>query len=125
VPGGRAIKHHAAIRLDLRRVETIKDDDGKVVGDRIRARVVKNKVAVPFRTAELDLLYGQGIDRAGELLDLGLTQGLVMRSSAGYRFGSTLLGSGREDVRRFLRDDPKLAGRLHQQLSSSRKGQAA
>ena len=119
VPGGRALKHHAAVRLDLRRVEAIMGDDGQVVGDRIRARVVKNKVAAPFRSAELDLLFGQGIDRAGELLDLGLTCGLISRvRSGGYRFGSSRLGSGHEAARQFLRNHPDLAGRLHRQLAS-------
>jgi recombination protein RecA len=127
VPGGRAIKHHAAVRLDLRRIEAIKDADGQVIGDRIRARVVKNKVAAPFRAADLDLLFGQGIDRAGELLDLGLTHGLIKRTTAGYCFGSSRLGAGREDARRFLRDHPDLADRLHTQLIGAlpRGGRAA
>jgi recombination protein RecA len=126
-PGGRALKHHAAIRLDLRHIEAIKDADGQVVGDRIRARVVKNKVAVPFRTAELVVRYGQGIDRAGELLDLGLDHGAIKRTGTGYRFGSSRLGSGREETRQFLHDHPDLAGRLRTQLTSTlaRGGQAA
>jgi recombination protein RecA len=118
VPGGRALKHHAAVRLDLRRIEAIKGDDGQVVGDRIRVRVVKNKVAAPFRTAELDLIFGQGIDQAGELLDLGLACGSIKRTSAGYRFESVRLGAGREDARQFLGGHPDLAGRLHAQLTS-------
>ena len=127
VPGGRALKHHAAIRLDLRRIETIKGDDGQVIGERIRVRVVKNKLAAPFRTVELALRFGQGIDRQSELLDLGLAYGAIKRTRAGYRFGSARLGAGREDARRFLSDDLELAGRLRAQLTSDlpRGGQAA
>jgi recombination protein RecA len=127
VPGGRALKHHAAVRLDLRRVETIKADDGQVVGERIRVRVVKNKVAAPFRSAELALRFGQGIDQADELLGLGLAGGLIQHSRASYRFGSVRLGTGYEAARQYLDEHPDLAGRLHRQLTSKlpRGGQAA
>jgi recombination protein RecA len=117
VPGGRALKHHAAVRLDLRVRKPLKDG-GQVIGSRVRVRVVKNKLAAPFRAAELDLLFGQGIDRAGELLDFGLDHGAITRTATGYRVGSTRLGLDREDARQFLCDDPELAGRLHRRLSS-------
>jgi recombination protein RecA len=117
VPGGRALKHHAAIRLDVRVREQLKDG-GRQVGHRTRVKVVKNKVAAPFRTAELNLIFGQGIDQAGELLDLGLDHGAIRRTGTGYRIGSTRLGLGREDARRFLSDHPEVAGRLHRQISS-------
>jgi len=89
--------------------------------------VVKNKLAAPFRTVELALRFGQGIDRQSELLDLGLAYGAIKRTRAGYRFGSARLGAGREDARRFLSDDLELAGRLRAQLTSDlpRGGQAA
>ena len=126
VPGGRALKHQAAVRLDLRVRERLKDQ-GHVIGDRIRVKVVKNKVAAPCRAVELDLRYGQGIDRASELLDLGLAHGLIKQTGAGYRFGSSRLGAGHEDTRRFLKDHPDLAGRLRAQLTSDlpQGGQAA
>jgi recombination protein RecA len=95
-----------------------------VIGSRVRVKVVKNKVAAPFRSAELVVRFGQGIDQAGGLLDLGLDRGLISRTSAGYRFGSIRLGSGREEARQYLNQHPGLAGRLHQQLTSSRKGEA-
>jgi recombination protein RecA len=117
VPGGRALKHHAAMRLDVRVREPLKDG-GRVIGSRVRVKVVKNKLAAPFRAAELDLLFGQGIDRAGELLHLGLDHGAIRRTSTGYRVGSTRLGTDREDARRFLAAHPELAGRLHAQLTS-------
>ena len=89
--------------------------------------MVKNKVAAPFRAVELDLRYGQGIDRASELLDLGLAYGLIKQTGAGYRFGSSRLGAGHEDTRRCLKDHPDLAGRLRAQLTSDLPpgGQAA
>jgi recombination protein RecA len=118
VLGGRALKHHAAVGLDLRRLDTIKDEDGQIIGERIRVRVVKNKVAAPFRAAELDLLFGQGIDQASELLDLGLAHGAITRTGTGYRFGSTRLGLGREDAHQFLADHPELASLLRAQLTS-------
>jgi recombination protein RecA len=126
VPGGRALKHHASVRLDVRVREPLKDG-GRLVGNRIRVRVVKNKVAAPFRSAELDLIFGQGISHEGGLLDLGLDQGAITRTDSGYRLGSTRLGLSREEARQFLCDHPELAGHLCTRLSSalSRGGQAA
>jgi recombination protein RecA len=126
VPGGRALKHHASVRLDLRVREPLKDN-GRLVGNRVRVKVVKNKVAAPFRAAELLVRFGQGIDQVGELLDLGLACGCIKRTSAGYRFGSARLGSGHEEARRSLQEHPDLVSRLHAQLTSDlpRGGQAA
>jgi recombination protein RecA len=119
VPGGRALKHHASVRLDVRRRETLRDDDRRVIGSRVRVRVVKNKVAVPFRAAELDLRFHHGLDAVGGLLDLGLDTGLVAKAGATLTYQQTRLGVGREQARQFLGDHPDLAAELHQQLSSS------
>jgi recombination protein RecA len=129
VPGGRALKHHAAVRLDLRLREHLKEDD-RVVGNRIRARVVKSKVAVPFRTAELDLRFDRGIDAEAGLLDLGLDHGLIGKTAASYTWQGEELGSARQQAVAFLREHPNLAGDLDRQLRSvlmlgSQSGQIA
>jgi recombination protein RecA len=118
VPGGRALKHHASVRLDIRRRETLRDGD-RVIGSRVRVRVVKNKVAVPFRAAELDLRFDHGLDAVGGLLDLGLDTGLVIKAGATFTYKQTQLGADHEQARQFLGDHPDLAAQLHQQLRSS------
>ncbi len=115
VPGGRALKHHAAIRLDLRLRERLRDSD-RVVGNRIRARVVKSKVAVPFRAAELDLLFDCGIDRQAGLLDLALDHGLITKAGGSYTWNDTRLGDGRHQAVACLRDHPDLTHQLDRQL---------
>src|SRR5881409_1650809 len=102
--GGRALKFYASIRLDIRRIQAIKEGD-KVVGSRTRGKVVKNKVAAPFREAEFDILYGEGISREGDLLDLGVEKGLVEKSGTWLSFGGERMGQGRENARLFLRDN--------------------
>jgi recombination protein RecA len=114
-PGGRALRHHAAVRLDVRRVEALKEGT-QVVGSRVRVKVVKNKVAFPFRIAELDLLYSSGISKQGSLLDLGVAHGLVDRAGASYTLNKTKLGHGRQETVAFLRDHPDFADDLEQQL---------
>ena len=114
-PGGRALRHHASVRLDVRRVQAITDGE-TVVGARTRVTVVKSKVAAPFRRVELDLLYATGICREGGLLDLGGDLGLIQRTGPSYRYGDTPLGQGREQARAYLRNHPDLAGQLDQQL---------
>jgi recombination protein RecA len=118
VPGGRALKHHASVRLDVRRRGSLQDDN-RVIGSRIRVKVVKNKVAVPLRAAELDLRFDHGLDAAAGLLDLGLDTGLVTKAGATFTYQQTRLGADREQARQFLRDHPDLAAQLHQQLSIS------
>jgi recombination protein RecA len=115
-PGGRALKHHAAVRLDVRRVESLQDDDRRVVGNRLRVKVVKNKVACPFRAAELDLRFDGGIDPIAGLLDLGLDLGLVGREGRSFTFQRTRLGGAREGAVGFLREHPDLAAQLDQQV---------
>ena len=104
-PGGRALKFYASVRLDIRRVETIKSGT-ESIGNRVRVKVVKNKVAPPFRVAEFDVMYGEGISREGGLLDVGVAMDVVTKTGAWFTFGETRLGQGREAAKGFLRDNP-------------------
>ncbi len=110
-PGGRALKFYSSVRLDLRRVESIKRG-GEFIGNRVRARVVKNKVAPPFKTAEFDIMFNEGISKEGELIELGADLGFVKRSGSFYSFGDTRLGQGRENAKQFLRENRDIAGRI-------------
>ena len=111
-PGGRALKFYSSVRLDLRRAESIKRA-GDFVGNRVRARVVKNKVAPPFKTAEFDIMFNEGISREGELLEIGTDMGLVKKSGSFYSFGDVRLGQGRENSKGFLKDNPDVAAKIH------------
>jgi recombination protein RecA len=122
-PGGRALKFYASVRIDVRRVESLKQGQDPV-GMRVKAKVVKNKLAPPFRQAEFDLLYGQGISREGELLDLGLELGFVQKLGAWYSFEDEKLGQGKENAREFLRHNPEVAGRLEERIRGSLNGGA-
>src|SRR6188472_4469884 len=113
--GGRALKFYASIRLDVRRIETLKDGQ-EMVGNRTRVKVVKNKVAPPFKQAEFDIMYGQGISREGSLIDLGVDTGFVRKSGAWYTYDGDQLGQGKENVRNFLRDNPDLANELEKRI---------
>jgi len=113
--GGRALKFYASVRIDIRRIASIKQGDA-VIGNRTRAKVAKNKVAAPFRVAEFDILYGEGISWTGELLDLGVEHRLVQKSGSWYSIGDTRIGQGREAARQFLRDNPEIAGDLELQV---------
>ncbi|MDP3703887.1 MAG: recombinase RecA, partial [Candidatus Omnitrophota bacterium] len=114
-PGGRALKFYASVRIDLRRVETIKSGD-RAVGNRVRAKVVKNKVAAPFRQAEFDILFDEGISKAGGLLDLGEAHGVIQRQGSWLSAGDTKLGQGRESARLFLKENPKIMRQLEEQV---------
>jgi len=114
-PGGRALKFYASVRLEVRKKEDIKQG-GEAVGSRIKVRVVKNKVAPPFRQAELELLYGQGISREGSLLDLAVSTNVIQRSGTWYSFGEERLGQGRENAREYLREHPELARQIEQRV---------
>ena len=106
-PGGRALKFYASVRLDIRRIETLKEGT-EAVGNRVRVRVVKNKVAPPFKEAEFDIMYGTGISTEGDVLDLAVEHKIVQKSGAWFSYGDQRLGQGRENVRQFLRDNPEL-----------------
>jgi len=103
--GGRALKFYASVRMDIRRIASIKDGDA-VVGGRTRVKVVKNKVAPPFREAEFDIMYGEGISKAGDLLDLGVDKRIIEKSGAWFAYGGERLGQGRENAKQFLKDNP-------------------
>jgi recombination protein RecA len=113
--GGRALKFYATIRADIRRIAAIKEGD-VVTGNRTRVKVVKNKVSAPFREAEFDILYGQGISREGDLIDLGAAQNVVEKSGSWYSYKGDRIGQGRENARQFLRDNPDLAQTLETEL---------
>src|SRR5487761_943155 len=109
--GGRALKFYASIRLDIRRIQSIKEGD-RVIGSRTRAKVVKNKVAAPFREAEFDILYGEGVSREGDLIDLGVARGVLEKNGTWISFGGERLGQGRDNARIFLRDNPEVRKKL-------------
>ncbi len=113
--GGRALRFYASVRLDCRRIQAIKQK-GEVVGSRTRVRVTKNKVAPPFRVVEFDIMYGSGLSREGDLLDLGVEMGLVDKRGSYYSFGEARLGQGRENAKSFLRDDRELAFTLENEI---------
>ncbi len=115
--GGNALKYYTSVRIDIRRIASIKDSKGDAIGNRTRVRVVKNKVAAPFRSAEFEIYFGTGVSKATELLDLGLENGVVQRSGAWYAFGEERLGQGREKARDRLESDGELSARLLTLLS--------
>jgi recombination protein RecA len=116
--GGRALKFYSSVRIDIRRIASLKDGD-EVTGSRAKVKVVKNKVAAPFRQAEFDIDYGEGISRLGELIDLGVEHKLVTKSGAWYNYGDIRLGQGRENAKQFLRDNPDLAEELEAKLRAA------
>jgi recombination protein RecA len=116
-PGGRALKFYASVRLEIRRVETIKTGTD-AVGNRVRVKVVKNKVAPPFRVAEFDVMYGEGISREGGLLDVGVAMDVVSKTGAWFTYGETRLGQGREAAKSFLRDNPPVAAEIEGRIRS-------
>lgn len=113
--GGRALKFYASVRLDIRRIETLKDGTD-AVGNRTRVKVVKNKVAPPFKQAEFDILYGQGISREGGLIDMGVEHGFIRKSGAWYTYEGDQLGQGKENSRNFLKDNPDLANEIEKKI---------
>ena len=114
-PGGRALKFYSSVRIDLRRIESIKQGS-EVMGNRVRARIVKNKVAAPFRVAEFDIMFNQGISRMGDLLELGANQGVLKKSGAFYSYGDTKLGQGRENSKEFLTQHLEIADSIEARI---------
>ena len=109
--GGNALKFYASVRLDIRRSSQLKDGD-EVIGSQARVKVVKNKVAPPFRKAEFDIMFGEGISRAGEIVDLGVEKGIVKKSGSWFSYGDTKLGQGRDAAKRTVLDNPELSEEL-------------
>jgi recombination protein RecA len=118
-PGGRALKFYSSIRIDIRRVTTIKEGD-TAVGNHVRAKVVKNKVAAPFKTAEFDIMFNSGISTEGDLLDLATSEGLVEKTGAWFNYGQVRLGQGRENAKQFLHDSPDLLDEIRQAILAKR-----
>ena len=116
-PGGRALKFYSSVRIDLRRVESIKQG-AEVIGNRVRARIVKNKVAAPFRVAEFDIMFNLGISKMGDILEIGVEQGIIKKSGAFYSYGETKLGQGRENSKEFLTQHPEIAQSVEGRLRS-------
>ena len=108
-PGGRALKFYSSVRIDLRRSESLKQGS-EIIGNRVRARIVKNKVAAPFRVAEFDIMFNQGISKMGDLLDIGVNQGIIKKAGSFYSYGDTRLGQGRENSKSFLSENPEISG---------------
>ncbi len=114
-PGGRALKFYSSVRLEIRRTESLKQGN-ELIGNRVRVKVVKNKVAPPFKQAEFDIIYGEGVSREGSILDLAAEQDLVKRSGAWYSYGDTRIGQGRENAREFLKNNPEITLELENRL---------
>ena len=114
-PGGRALKFYASVRLDIRKVEILKQD-GEVVGNRAKVKVVKNKVAPPFREAEFDIVYGKGISREGNILDLGVNLELIEKSGSWFSYNGDRIGQGREKVKRYLEENPEVANEIEKKI---------
>jgi recombination protein RecA len=121
-PGGRALKFYSSVRLDIRRIESIKDGTD-VVGNRTRVKVVKNKCAAPFKQAEFDIMYGQGISREGSVLDVAVELGFVKKAGAWFTYEGEQMGQGRENVKNFLRDNPaimaEIDGRVRERMADA------
>jgi recombination protein RecA len=115
--GGKALKFYASIRLDVRRIEALKDGT-EIVGNRTKVKVVKNKMSPPFKIAEFDIVYGQGISREGSLIDVGVDQGFIKKSGAWYTYEGDQLGQGKENARSFLRDNPELANEIEAKIKA-------
>ena len=113
--GGNALKFYASVRLDIRRIGSIKDKD-EVIGNQTRVKVVKNKVSPPFRTVEFDIMYGEGISRTGELIDLGVKHEFVEKAGAWFSYSGTRIGQGRENAKQFMKNNPEMAEELAQKI---------
>lgn len=116
--GGRALKFYSSVRLDVRRIETLKDGS-EMVGNRTRVKVVKNKVAPPFKQAEFDIIYGEGISREGSLIDMGVTNGIIRKAGAWFTYEADQLGQGKENARNFLKNNPKIAEEIDRRIRAA------
>jgi recombination protein RecA len=116
--GGNALKFYASIRLDIRRIGQLKEKD-EVVGNRVKVKVVKNKMAPPFKLAEFDIIYGQGISKVGEIIDLGVVAGIISKSGSWFSYGDTKIGQGRDAVKDFLNDNPEVSLEIENKIRES------
>ena len=116
--GGRALKFYSSVRIDVRRTESLKNGS-EIIGNRTRARVVKNKVAPPFKEAEFDIMYGEGISKVGELVDLGVKLDLLQKSGSWFAMGETRLGQGRDAVKQYLKENPEVAERIEADIRAN------
>ncbi|HCT17630.1 MAG TPA: DNA recombination/repair protein RecA, partial [Ruminococcaceae bacterium] len=114
--GGRALKFYASMRMDVRKAETIKGANGEFVGSRTRVKIVKNKVAPPFKEAEFDIIYGEGISKVGEILDIAVAMDVIHKSGAWFSYGDSRLGQGRENVKELLKNDPALCEEIKNKI---------
>ena len=119
--GGNALKFYASVRLDIRRSTQIKDADAKVLGNKTRVKVVKNKVAPPFRTTEFDIMYGEGISKIGEIIDIGVNYEIIKKSGSWFSYGETKLGQGRDAVKTILIENPDLMDELEEKIMETLK----
>ena len=122
--GGNALKFYASIRLDIRRSTQIKDSNGNVLGNKTRVKVVKNKVAPPFRLAEFDIMYGQGVSKVGEILDVAVEHEIVKKSGSWFSYEDTKLGQGRDAVKQMIKDNPELMDELEEKIKAILKVEA-
>ncbi len=122
--GGNALKFYASVRLDIRRIGQIKDGEN-IIGNRTRVKIVKNKVAPPFRTAEFDILYGEGISHTGEIVDIGVELNIIKKSGSWFSYGDTKLGQGREAVRQLFQDNPELAEEIENKIREAKLAASA
>jgi len=122
--GGNALKFYASVRLDIRRVSQIKDGD-EAIGNQTRVKVVKNKVAPPFRKAEFDIMFGEGISRTGEIIDMGVELGIVKKSGSWFSYGETRLAQGREAAKDVIRDNQELADEIEEKIMAAMKEKQA
>ena len=114
--GGNALKFYASVRLDIRRSTQLKDSSGNAQGNKTRVKVVKNKVAPPFRVCEFDIMYGEGISKLGEIIDIGTEAGIIDKSGSWFSYGETKLGQGRDPVKKLLKDNPELCDELEKKI---------
>ena len=119
--GGRALKFYSSVRIDVRKIETIKGAGGEFIGSRTRAKIVKNKVSPPFKEAVFDIMYGTGISKVGELVDLGVEWGILNKSGAWFSYGETRLGQGRENVKALFEKEPELAKEIEDKIFAAVK----
>jgi len=122
--GGNALKFYASVRLDIRRSTQIKDSNGNVLGNKTRVKVVKNKVAPPFRLAEFDIMYGQGVSKVGEILDVAVEHEIVKKSGSWFSYEDTKLGQGRDAVKQMIKDNPELMDELEGKIKAILKVEA-